>query len=121
MNRLRIRDASFAPIANGEYPLFIANLNNALNSIFILRISIYTVSDGSIFAKDNNGNDINNKLITSMSYAYPYIVSDTGQYVDGTMTLTFDDYSTFTNTDENNTAFWYSIDGYNNNVITQYT
>ena len=121
MDIIKKRDVSFNLIANGEYELFIQHINEVLNTIYILKISIFISSDGNTFAKDTNNNDINKRLITTIAYSYPHIITETGEYVDGIMTLTFEDGSTFSNTDINYGAFWYSIDGYNNNIIMQYT
>lgn len=116
-----VRDASFVPMQNGEYELFALDCTNALNTIFRLSLSIYTDDMGSVFAKDSNGNDINNRLVSTFSYEYPHIDQNSGIPIPGTMTITFDDNSTFTNIDTNNTAFWYYIHGIEPFIIKQYT
>jgi hypothetical protein len=82
------------PLVNGEYPQYTADLNLALHSLGYARINIYTDASGTIFAKDNNGADINQRLITQTVYTYPYM-DQSSNIIIGTFTITFDDASTF--------------------------
>jgi hypothetical protein len=80
-------------------------------------LSIYTDASGTTFAKDSNGNDINTRSVTSTSYSYPYY-DNNGIYINGLITVTFDDGSTFVNTDDNDindendtNGLWYYMQG----------
>jgi hypothetical protein len=115
------RDASFNPMENGQYFLFMIDCTNALNTIYHLNVSIYTDGSGNNYALDSIGNIIKDRLIANITYSYPYINSDTQQYITGFMTLTFDDGTTFTNDDEHEESFWYSLQGMDQLGIKQFT
>lgn len=107
-------------LENGEYLQFMDDVNKAVR-IGQLNLSIYTDPSGVNFALDTNGNPINNRRLTMTNYIYPYI-DFSGNLVDGSIMCTFDDGSTFSNNDENNTAYWYFIDGISDpNNLQQYT
>jgi predicted neutral ceramidase superfamily lipid hydrolase len=116
-----IRDASFVPMQNGEYEAFAFDCTNALNTLFKLSLSMYSDDMGTVFVKDSNGNDVNNRLVTSFSYEYPHINISDGLPVTGIMVITFDDGATFSTDDEHHNNFWYSIEGLEPFIIKQYT
>lgn len=107
------------PLVNGEYPQLTIDMNAALHSIGFCTINVYLDASGTIFALDSNGNPISNRLIKQTSYTYPYIDTSANP-IDGTFTVTFNDDSYYTNTDTNNSMYWYSIGG-PNPVIYQFT
>ena len=75
-------------------------------------LSIYTNAEGTVFAKDNQGNDIENRLVKYTIYNNRYIYPGTNAYVDGKLTVKFLDGSSFSKTDaidENSVVYWYSI------------
>ena len=109
---MKMRDASFNPMTNGQYAIFANDVTYALNHIGYFRVNIYTDASGLNIAKDSNNNDINDRLVISMSYTYPYVIEGTGELVFGEFTVQFDDGSTFSNGDDNEGAYWYSIVGY---------
>jgi len=105
---------------NGEYEQFMKDVNNAVR-MGELRISIYTDPSGINFALDTNGNPINNRIVTATSYVYAY-VDFSGNFIEGVLTCVFDDESTFSNYDINNSAYWYFINGVSDpNNLQQYT
>jgi hypothetical protein len=116
-----LRDASFNPMENGQYFNFMIDCTQTLNTIYYLRVSIYTDGSGNTYALDSKGNAIQNRLITNISYTYPYIDSDTQQYITGVMTIMFDDDSYFTNDDEHESSYWYSLGGMEQLGIKQFT
>ena len=116
-----IRDASFVPMQNGEYAEFALDCTNALNTLFRLSVSLYSNDMGTVFVKDSNENDIDNRLVTSFSYEYPHIDISAGIPITGMMIITFDDGSTFSTGDEQNNIFWYSVNGIEPFVIKQYS
>jgi hypothetical protein len=95
-------------LTNGEYPQLTIDMNTALHTIGIIRVSVWSDASGTIFVPDSNNNDINNRTLISTSYTYPFI-DISGNIVEGTMTMTFDDNGTFTNDDTNNQAYWYAV------------
>ena len=78
-------------------------------------------ASGQTYAQDSNGDDINLRTVTSTSYSYPYI-DYLGTWHGGTFVFTFDNGSTFTNVDTNNSAYWYFIQGISDmNNLLQWT
>ena len=115
------RDASFNPMENGQYFNFMIDCTNVLNTLYHLNVSIYTDGSGNNFALDSSGNVIQDRLITNITYAYPYIDSDTQQYITGVMTMYFNDGTFFSNDDEHEESFWYSLQGMEQLGIKQFT
>jgi hypothetical protein len=108
------------PLEDGEYPQFLLDVNMAIRMGPIL-LSIYTDASGVGIALDSNGNPIVNRFLKQTSYAYSYI-DFSGNYIDGYMTCTFGDNSTFGNDDTNNSLYWYFIQGISDpNNLQQYT
>jgi hypothetical protein len=107
-------------LENDEYLQFMKDINTAVNTGPFI-ISIFMDASGTIFTKDNNGNDINLRLVKTTSYTYPHM-DISGNYVDGIFYFTFDDGSTFNNVDLNNSAYWYYIQGVSDmNNLLQWT
>lgn len=116
-----LRDASFNPMQNGQYGSFLDDATHALNSIFYLKISIYSDGSGNNFALDSSGDIIQNRLITNISYSYPYTDSDTQLYIPGIIKMYFEDGNFFTNDDQHEESFWYSLEGMPQYGIKQFT
>jgi len=112
---------NMGPITDGEYITFQYNVNYALNNLGYVRINVTTDASGTVFALDSSGNPIENRLIIKTKYVYPHTDEVTLQRVDGTFELTFDDGSTWFNSDENNSAYWYWLTGIDPVVIYQFT
>lgn len=118
-------DASYGEIIipaleDGEYVIFMNDINKAVNVGPII-ISIFMDASGQTYAKDSNGGDINLRKVTSTSYSYPYI-DNLGTWHYGTFTFTFDDGSTFSNIDLNDSLYWYYIQGVSDmNNLLQWT
>lgn len=106
---------------DGEYQLIIDDINSALHNGKPFRINIYTDADGTIFAQDSNGNDINDRLVVTTIYTYPYTDVFTSNLIDGTFKIIFDDGSYIENGDLNNQAYWYTIIGADPVEIKQFT
>ena len=97
-------------LENDQYIHFMQDINTAINKGPLI-ISICLDASGTIFTKDNNGNDINLRLVKTTSYTYPYM-DISGNYVDGIFYLKFDDGGTFNNYDSNDTVkYFYYIQG----------
>jgi hypothetical protein len=113
-------DINIPPLDDGEYVQFMQDINMAVRSGALI-ISIYTDAGGVGFAVDTNGNPVNNRIIHTTSYVYPYFDAS-GNGRDGVLTCIFDDDSTFSNGDVNNAAYWYNIQGVSDpNNLQQYT
>jgi hypothetical protein len=106
---------------NGEYDLIINDINSALHSGNAFRINIYTDASGSIFAQDSNNNDINNRLVVTTIYTYPYHDNFADTDVDGNFKVIFDDGSYIQNNDANNQAYWYTVVGAEPVDVKQFT
>jgi hypothetical protein len=109
------------PITNGEYISFQYNVNYAIANLGYVRINITSDASGTVFATDSLGSPIQDRLIIKMSYTYPHIDEVTLQPVVGYFTLTFDDQTTWGNTDANDSAYWYWLNGIEPKVIYQFT
>ena len=103
-------DVILPALLNGEYDEVIPHSNAVLHSVGYIKMSLYTDASGTIFAQDSNGNDINNKLVITTIYTYPYI-DISGSSWDGYFTTYFSDGSYFSNNDTNNGAYWYTMEG----------
>jgi hypothetical protein len=108
------------PLEDGEYVQFMLDVNMAVRTGPLI-ISIYSDASGNNIVLDTNGNPVNNRYLKTTSYSYPYI-DFSGNYIDGILTCIFGDGSSFSNNDENNAAYWYSIQGISDpNNLQQYT
>ena len=103
-------------LENLEYETFMHDINTAVNEGAII-MSIFTDASGTVFAKDSNGVDINMRNVKSNTYSYPHYSSG-NVYINGLITLVFDDDSTFSNSDNDdindgdpNYGLWYYIQG----------
>jgi len=118
-------DASYGEIIipaleDGEYLQFFQDINTAVN-VGPIVVSIFMDASGQTFAQDSNGNNINLRTVKTTSYCYPY-VDYLGTWHYGTFTFTFDDDSTFSNIDINNSMYWYYIQGVSDmNNLSQWT
>jgi hypothetical protein len=107
-------------LEDGEYAKFFEDINTAVN-VGPLVVSVFMDASGQTYAKDNNGNDINLRMVVTTSYTYPYIDVN-AVWQDGTFVFTFDDGSSFTNVDLNDSAYWYYIQGVSDmNNLLQWT
>jgi hypothetical protein len=108
-------------LTDGEYQFIIDDINYALHHGHPFRISIFTDASGNILAKDSNGNDINDRLIVTTIYTYPYTDFHTNTLIDGNFKVIFDDGSYLENVDAHNQEFWYTVIGVEPVVIKQFT
>jgi len=115
----QVRD--MGPIVNGQYPEFQYDVNQSIDLLGKLNIDIYTDGSGNNYALDTKGNPIQNRVIIEMAYTYPYTDPMTQTFYDGYFTITFDDGSSLSNVDSNDTAYWYYIEGLEPVVIKQFT
>jgi hypothetical protein len=121
----RAFDASYGEIIipaleDGEYLQFFQDINTAVN-VGPIVVSIFMDASGQTFAQNSNGNNINLRTVKTTSYCYPY-VDYLGTWHYGTFTFTFDDDSTFSNIDINNSMYWYYIQGVSDmNNLLQWT
>lgn len=114
-------DASGVPyLENGEYQGVIDDINAACFKGLPFDINIYLDGSGNTYAKDNLGNDITNRRVTSTSYRYPY-TDASGNLRAGLFTIVFNDNSYFENDDTNAGSYWYTIEGLTPVVYKQLT
>ena len=103
-------DVTVPSLLNGEYIKMTQDSNTVLHSVGYIKMSIYTDASGTIYAQDSSGNDINNKLVHTTFYSYPYVDSN-GNHWDGYVTTYFSDGTYFGNNDTNDAAYWYTLEG----------
>lgn len=72
-------------------------------------VSIFSDASGTVFALDNNGQNIDNKTIKSTNYTYTYFDTRSNLQVDGHMIIGFSDGSTFDIYDIPAQGYWYSM------------
>ena len=113
-------DVTVDPLTNGQYSEITMDINTALHTLGYLRINIYTDLSGTTFAKDSYGNDINDRVIASTRYSYP-TTDISGDYIDGHITVIFDDGSILDNDDRNNTTYTYNMVGLESGGIHYFT
>lgn len=109
------------PIVNGQYAIFHYDMNLAINSLSTVNVDIFTDASGTVYALDSSGNPITDRQIIQTAYTYPYTDEITGLPVYGYFTITFSNGTTFTNTDEFETTYWYTIRGLDQVEIKQLT
>jgi len=106
---------------NGQYQLIIDDINSALYNRNPFRINIFTDASGTIFALDSNGNDVNDRLVVTTIYTYPYMDNIKSIFVPGDFKVIFDDGSYIENDDAHETTYWYTIVGADSVEIKQFT
>jgi hypothetical protein len=108
-------------LTNGQYELIIDDINTTLIEGNPFRINIYTDASGTVFAKDSNSNDINDRLVITTIYTYAYVDNMNHMLVDGNFKVIFDDGSYIQNDDVHEDIYWYSVVGVTPIVIKQFT
>ena len=103
-------DASIPLLIGGEYTQVLNDSNTVLHSVGEIKMSLFVDASGTTFAQDSSGNNIDNKLVTTTVYTYPY-TDISGNPIDGYLTTTFSDGSYFGNNDTNDSAYWYTMQG----------
>ena len=98
------------PVDNGQLEQPVTDMDTALHTIGYIKLSLYLDASGNTYVLDSNGNPINNRLVKSNSYTYPYpYVDNSGNLIDGFSIFEFDDNSTFSVYDDGHNSAWYSI------------
>uniref|UniRef100_A0A6C0B869 Uncharacterized protein n=1 Tax=viral metagenome TaxID=1070528 RepID=A0A6C0B869_9ZZZZ len=105
-------------ISNGKYTAFSADVQQLINNAAHIYVSISSNSDGSSLVNDNTGVSVSKRLITAMNYTYPHIDQSTGQEVLGGYKISFSD-GTFFEMNDNNTGYWYLLEGLEPHVYKQ--
>jgi hypothetical protein len=106
---------------SGHYSLIIDDINTTLGEGNPFRINIYTDAAGTVFAKDSNSNDINDRLVITTIYTYAYVDNLNHVFVIGNFKVIFDDGSYIQNDDAHEDIYWYSVVGVTPIVIKQFT
>ena len=112
-------DVTLPQLIDGEYTRVLNDSNTVLHSVGYIKMSLYTDASGTVFAQDSSGNPIDNKLVTTTLYTYPY-TDICGNLWDGYLTTYFSDGTYFGNNDTNDSAYWYTFEGLNQPPV-QYT
>lgn len=100
----------------GQFLVFNQDVQQVLLSTGNVVISIFSNAEGTIIANDNNGNPLENRLIHYTEYRLP---NPNGRV--GGMKVYFGSGNWFEADDDNESAFWYSIQGLTPFAIKQFT
>jgi hypothetical protein len=103
-------ETSLPILLNGQYVTVISDSTTVLHSVGYIKMSLFTDASGINFAQDSSGNPIDNKLVISTVYTYPY-TDICGNAIDGYLTTIFSDGTYFGNNDTNDAAYWYTLEG----------
>jgi hypothetical protein len=90
-----------------SYSTLTTEINTILNSGSLTTITLYSDNLGTIMT-DNNGKNIENKIISKIDYSHPQLDSDGNITVKGFTVITFNDNSFFKFIDTEDTV-WFSL------------
>ena len=99
-----------SPLASEHYSDITSQIDAVLKDNKRAKVSIFTDSTGTAVALDSNGKNIENKEVRSISYTSSYTDFNTGDVINGFLTIIFTDGDTFKTIDTVDT-FWYTIVG----------
>lgn len=105
-----------ATITNGKYSAFNADVKTLIEKASRINLTVASDEAGTQLSKDNNGNDVNKKLVVSMNYTYPHTDEVTNQSTLGNFKISFSDGSSITVNDDNE-SHWYLLDGLDNTAF----
>ena len=103
-------EKTFVVSTNNEYAPVVADMQAAKDTTGHFYINIYTNAEGTTFANDSSGNQINNRLVNYTMYRYSYIDARTSEVHPGFFRIVFGDDSKIEIIDESRIN-WYSIPG----------
>jgi hypothetical protein len=109
------------PLNNGQFPNFVTDVDILINSGRRLVLNLFTNVEGTVYAIDTSGNNIDKRLIIRMEYDFPHNDENTNEPVDGYFIITFDDNTSFAIYDANHMNYWYSFEDLDPLVIKQFT
>ena len=114
-------DRQMVTLNDGEFPLFIEDINTLLHSSGLLRLNLYADPSGNSFVLDiTNGNPISAKLISKMEYIFAS-TDASENIIDGYFLITFDDGSQFSIYNADHHLIWYSFEDLDPANIKQFT
>jgi hypothetical protein len=105
-----------ATITNGKYSAFNEDVKTLIVKASHINLTVSSDEAGTQYAKDNNGNDVNKKLVVSMNYTYPQVDEVTNQSTLGNFKISFSDGTSITVNDDNE-SHWYLLDGLDNTTF----
>ena len=104
----------------GQFDEFDIDIQNVKATIGHVYISVFTNAEGTVYANDNLGLPIENRLVTYTRYTLPY-TDLLNNLIVGKMRIFFKNGTYFEIGNDNETGFWYSIQGLVPYAVNQLT
>lgn len=104
----------------GQFDEFDADVKLSKIAVGHVYINIYTNAEGTAYANDNVGNPIENRLVYYTRYTLPYTDALNNAVV-GKMRIYFIGNNYFEVGNDNETGYWYSIQGLTPYAVNQLT
>jgi len=105
-----------ATITNGKYSVFNEDVKTLIEKASRINLTVSSDEAGTQLSKDNNGNDINKKLVVSMNYTYPHTDEVTNQTNLGNFKISFSD-GTYISVNDDNESHWFLLEGLENSAF----
>jgi len=94
----------------GRFDVFDADIKLAKDTMNHVYMNVYTNAEGTAYANDNVGQPIENRLVYYTRYTLPYTDAANNAVV-GKMRIYFVGNNYFEVGNDNETGYWYSIQG----------
>jgi len=104
----------------GQFDEFDADVKLAKNTLSHVYMNIYTNAEGTVYATDSNGQQVENRLVNYTRYTLPYTDASNNVVV-GKMRIYFVGNNYFQVGNDNETGYWYSIQGLTPYAVNQLT
>ena len=104
----------------GQFDEFDADVKLAKTTMGHVYMSVYTNAEGTAYANDNVGTPIENRLVFYTRYTLPYTDAANNPVV-GKMRIYFVGNDYFEVGNDNETGYWYSIQGLTPYAVNQLT
>lgn len=105
----------------GQFSEFDSDFKRAKTELVHIYLNIYLNSAGTVFANDSIGNPIQNRLVYFTTYTLPHVDPSPNETMYGFLKIGFNDGSEIKCYNDEETKYWYSINGLSPFVIKQLT
>jgi hypothetical protein len=104
----------------GQFDVFDADIKLAKDTLNRVYMNVYTNAEGTAYANDSMGQSIENRLVNYTRYTLPYTDAANNAVV-GKMRIYFVGNTYFEVGNDNETGYWYSIQGLTPYTVNQFT
>lgn len=104
----------------GQFDEFDRDVKTSKNTTGHVYMNIYTNAEGTVYANDSNGQRVENRLVNYTRYTLPYTDASNNVVV-GKMRIYFVGNTYFQVGNDNETGYWYSIQGLTPYAVNQLT